>query len=120
MKSIKFGKLIFHVIIVWSATFLGGFAVGFIRGAAGHELNSTAVAILYITIHFVSIFFITKIDKITWIHFAAMMVLLLITSLINVYFGQPVLNILFGVAFMVITGAIAKFSADFLGKKGEA
>ena len=117
MKSINLKNLIFHLIIVWGATFFGAFIVGFVSAVSGSQENQFAFAITNTLIVFLSVFFITKRDKISWPHYAALMTALFLTSLLNTFFGVSLLQTIIGVAFLSIIGAIAKFSADLMSKK---
>jgi len=115
MDNINLKQMVIHLVILWAATFLGGFLVGFVLAIAGLPLALELIGLSNFVITFVVVLCITLINKINWTHFLVLFVLLGATSLLNALLSTiSIPQVIIGSVLITGIGALGKVLGDVI------
>ena len=124
-KEINWKWVFAHTAMIWIGSYILGFVLGFSVGSVATDLTDSEELILMLAgfanliTAFLVVFIISLVQKITWKHLFLVIILLTITSFVNVFYGYSLFQIFVGCILVGICMVIAKSIAMLILKTYE-
>lgn len=107
--NINIKKVALNALLIWLATFMSGFIIGFAAAVNGIPVNVATIGLSNLAITFALMLWMTIKQNMDWPHFAALFLALVILSLFNVVFGSiGLLQMLVGSAITLVVCLVAR------------
>ena len=101
-------KVALNTLLIWLATFLSGFIIGFAAAVGGAPANIALIGISNLVITFGLMLWFTIKQNMDWLHFMAVLLALLGVSLFNLFFGTSLVQLLAGFVVASVACLVAR------------